>query len=114
MTKQALRTGVKDAAIKASPELADAITAFWFYDLRAKAADEHGDQAARSARTRERGGHATPLPAEGQNRGAYELKTRAANEDGERQHAGLDTVRPYRASDQEPAWILDLLASLES
>ena len=53
MTKQVLRTGfkdAKDAAIKAAPELKDAIKAFWFYDLRAKAADdvadERGDQAA--------------------------------------------------------------------
>lgn len=38
------------AAAKANPKLQDAIEAFWFYDLRAKAADDvsemHGDQAA--------------------------------------------------------------------
>ncbi|MGI4717253.1 MAG: tyrosine-type recombinase/integrase [Janthinobacterium lividum] len=40
----------RDAAIKARPDLAQAIGEFWFYDLRAKAADdtstERGEQAA--------------------------------------------------------------------
>lgn len=34
----------KENAIKAVPELADAIKEFWFYDLRAKAADDTSDQ----------------------------------------------------------------------
>jgi integrase len=37
-------------AAKANPKLREAILEFWFYDLRAKAADDvselHGDQAA--------------------------------------------------------------------
>lgn len=53
VTKQILRdhfTKAKKAAAAAHPELAEAINQFWFYDLRAKAADdtsaERGDQAA--------------------------------------------------------------------
>jgi integrase len=53
MTKQILRdqfTAAKAAAAEKHPELADAIKEFWFYDLRAKAADDtsikRGEQAA--------------------------------------------------------------------
>lgn len=53
MTKQILRdhfAKAKEAAAAKHPELAEAIKQFWFYDLRAKAADdtsdERGDQAA--------------------------------------------------------------------
>lgn len=53
MTKQILRdhfAKAKEGAAAKHPELADAIKAFWFYDLRAKAADdtsdERGEQAA--------------------------------------------------------------------
>lgn len=53
MTKQILRDHfkkAKDAAAAKYPELAKAIMEFWFYDLRAKAADdtsaERGEQAA--------------------------------------------------------------------
>jgi integrase len=53
MTKQILRDHfkkAKEAAAAAHPELAVAIKEFWFYDLRAKAADdtstERGEQAA--------------------------------------------------------------------
>jgi integrase len=53
MTKQTLRdhfTKAKEEAAKKHPELAEAIKEFWFYDLRAKAADdtsaERGEQAA--------------------------------------------------------------------
>ena len=53
MTKQVLRDHVaaaKTAAAEKHPELAKAIKEFWFYDLRAKAADdtaaERGEQAA--------------------------------------------------------------------
>lgn len=53
MTKQILKdhfAAAKEAATAARPELASAIKEFWFYDLRAKAADdkssELGDQAA--------------------------------------------------------------------
>jgi integrase len=53
MTKQILRdhfTKAKEAAAEKHPELAKAIKEFWFYDLRAKAADdtsaERGEQAA--------------------------------------------------------------------
>lgn len=53
MTKQILRDHfkkAKEAAAEAHPELAAAIKEFWFYDLRAKAADDTsaalGDQAA--------------------------------------------------------------------
>ena len=53
MTKQILRdhfAKAKDAAIKKYPELAQDIKEFWFYDLRAKAADDtsvdRGEQAA--------------------------------------------------------------------
>jgi integrase len=53
MTKQILRdhfSKAKEAAAAAHPELAKAIKEFWFYDLRAKAADdtstERGEQAA--------------------------------------------------------------------
>lgn len=53
LTQAVLRNHFADAkadAIKESPELADAINAFWFYDLRAKAADDisvdRGDQDA--------------------------------------------------------------------
>lgn len=53
LTKQVLRdhfATAKKAAALASPKLADDIKAFWFYDLRAKAADDvsdtAGDQAA--------------------------------------------------------------------
>lgn len=54
MTKQILRDRfkeAKEAAAKAHPELADEINQFWFYDLRAKAADDtaegRGEEAAR-------------------------------------------------------------------
>jgi integrase len=53
MTKQILRdhfAKAKEAAAEKHPELARAIKEFWFYDLRAKAADdtalERGEQAA--------------------------------------------------------------------
>jgi integrase len=53
MTKQILRdhfAAAKTAAAEKHPELAKAIKEFWFYDLRAKAADdtsaERGEQAA--------------------------------------------------------------------
>ncbi|MFS2027122.1 tyrosine-type recombinase/integrase [Massilia sp. CT11-137] len=53
MTKQILRdhfAKAKEAATEKYPELAKAIKEFWFYDLRAKAADdtsaERGEQAA--------------------------------------------------------------------
>lgn len=53
MTMPTLRhqfDGARDAAAESSPELADEIKSFHFYDLRAKAADdtsdERGDQAA--------------------------------------------------------------------
>lgn len=53
LTKQTLRDGFTDAraaAIAANPKQAEDIAVFWFYDLRAKAADdtadEHDDQAA--------------------------------------------------------------------
>jgi len=53
MTKQILRdhfAKAKEAAAAKHPELAEQIKQFWFYDLRAKAADdtsdERGDQAA--------------------------------------------------------------------
>jgi integrase len=53
MTKQILRDHfkkAKEAAAEKHPELAKAIKEFWFYDLRAKAADdtaaERGEQAA--------------------------------------------------------------------
>jgi integrase len=53
MTKQILRdhfAKAKEAAVEKHPELAKAIKEFWFYDLRAKAADdtstERGEQAA--------------------------------------------------------------------
>lgn len=53
MTKQVLRDHFKKAKAAAAakhPELAEAIKEFWFYDLRAKAADdtstERGEQAA--------------------------------------------------------------------
>lgn len=53
MTKQILRkhfAKAKEAAAEKYPEMAEAIKEFWFYDLRAKAADdtsaERGDQAA--------------------------------------------------------------------
>lgn len=53
MTKQILRdhfTKAKEEAAAKRPDLADAIKQFWFYDLRAKAADdtagERGEQAA--------------------------------------------------------------------
>jgi len=53
MTKQILRdhfAAAKAAATEKHPELAEAIKEFWFYDLRAKAADdtsvERGEQAA--------------------------------------------------------------------
>jgi len=53
LTKHTLRNHFEDArkaAAIANPELADEIKAMWFYDLRAKAADDtaddHGDQAA--------------------------------------------------------------------
>ena len=53
MTAPVLRRHFDDAKKKAAaklPDLADAIKAFWFYDLRAKAADDtsdnRGDQAA--------------------------------------------------------------------
>jgi integrase len=53
LTKQTLRTAfeaARDAAAIANPKLAEEIRAMWFYDLRAKAADDvsddHGDQAA--------------------------------------------------------------------
>lgn len=54
VTKQILRTHfakAKKAAAKAHPELAEQIEQFWFYDLRAKAADDtadaRGEEAAR-------------------------------------------------------------------
>lgn len=46
LTKQVLRdhfAAAKAAATLASPEMADDIKAFWFYDLRAKAADDVAD-----------------------------------------------------------------------
>ncbi|MBH2008353.1 MAG: tyrosine-type recombinase/integrase [Xanthomonadaceae bacterium] len=53
LTKQMLRGSFEKArvaAAEAHPKMADAIAAMWFYDLRAKAADDvadgHGDQAA--------------------------------------------------------------------
>lgn len=53
LTRQTLRTQfeeAREAAAKAHPKLAAEIRAMWFYDLRAKAADdtadERGDQAA--------------------------------------------------------------------
>lgn len=53
LTQSVLRTNFEDAreaAALAFPEMAEAIREFWFYDLRAKAADdtsdERGDQAA--------------------------------------------------------------------
>ncbi|HVR54940.1 MAG TPA: tyrosine-type recombinase/integrase, partial [Pseudorhodoferax sp.] len=53
LTKQTLRTAFETAREKAAetnPQLAEEIRAMWFYDLRAKAADDvsddHGDQAA--------------------------------------------------------------------
>ena len=53
LTKQTLRSNfqdAKEAAALANPALAVEIRKFWFYDLRAKAADDtaddHGDQAA--------------------------------------------------------------------
>lgn len=53
LTPAVLRTdfeNARKAAALASPEMAEAIKAFWFYDLRAKAADDtsddRGDQAA--------------------------------------------------------------------
>jgi len=53
VTKHTLRNHfepAREAAAVANPDMADAIRAMWFYDLRAKAADdtadEHGDQAA--------------------------------------------------------------------
>ena len=53
MTKHTLRNHFEDArkaAALANPKMADDIKAMWFYDLRAKAADDtaddHGDQAA--------------------------------------------------------------------
>ena len=53
LSKQVLRdnfSAAKAAAIKAHPKLAEDIKEFWFYDLRAKAADDvsddRGDQAA--------------------------------------------------------------------
>jgi integrase len=53
LTAAVLRNHFDDArtkAVKEMPKLAEAIRAFWFYDLRAKAADdtsdERGDQAA--------------------------------------------------------------------
>jgi integrase len=47
LTPQVLRNLFKHAklaAAKANPALADAIKNFWFYDLRAKAADDVGDE----------------------------------------------------------------------
>lgn len=41
----------KTAAIKKHPDLADAIAGFWFYDLRAKAADDVGDKRGAQAAT---------------------------------------------------------------
>jgi len=53
LTKATLRTYFEEAratAIEQHPELADAIRAFWFYDLRAKAADDTADKrGARAA-----------------------------------------------------------------
>ena len=53
LTKHTLRNhfeAARAAAAIAHPKLADEIKAMWFYDLRAKAADDtaddHGDQAA--------------------------------------------------------------------
>lgn len=53
LTQSVLRNNfevARNLAALAAPEMADAIKAFWFYDLRAKAADdtsdERGDQAA--------------------------------------------------------------------
>lgn len=47
LTPQVLRNlfkRAKKAAIEKNPELAEAIKNFWFYDLRAKAADDVGDE----------------------------------------------------------------------
>lgn len=53
LTKAVLRNhfdDAREAAAKERPEMAEKIKSFWFYDLRAKAADDtaelHGDQAA--------------------------------------------------------------------
>jgi len=52
LTKQVLRdhfAAAKAAATLAHPKLADDIKAFWFYDLRAKAADDTSDTAGDQA-----------------------------------------------------------------
>lgn len=52
LTKQVLRdhfSMAKDLAAKKHPELTESIKAFWFYDLRAKAADDTSDQRGEQA-----------------------------------------------------------------
>jgi integrase len=54
LTPQVLRNhfkAAKEAAIKANPKLENAIKEFWFYDLRAKAADDVGDERGAQAAT---------------------------------------------------------------
>ena len=51
MTRMTLRNGftaARNAAAEAHPDLATEILAFWFYDLRAKAADDKADTAGES------------------------------------------------------------------
>ena len=51
LTRMTLRNGftaARQAAAKANPHLADEIMAFWFYDLRAKAADDKAETAGES------------------------------------------------------------------
>lgn len=51
LTPMTLRNGfvaARDAAASANPDMADDIKAFWFYDLRAKAADDKADSAGES------------------------------------------------------------------
>lgn len=51
LTPMTLRNGfvaARDAAAAANPDMADDIKAFWFYDLRAKAADDKADSAGES------------------------------------------------------------------
>lgn len=54
LTAQVLRNhfkAAKEAAIAANPKLEKAIKEFWFYDLRAKAADDVGDERGAQAAT---------------------------------------------------------------